>query len=388
MSDVQFTLGVFRDFRATVTFHLGKITQDVKKDAVVQFDGTTLKLDGLSHSIPELRSAIKAGWLALVGSSVSDYVPQSADVKVRSVQGGTKGKMASTEVQQDETFVSPIHKNPVTVADGVQIQSKVFNPTLIRDTEGDGRSVGSATKKAALSVTDATSDGEVVARIKTPLKKSFTLDGSTSMNAGIDETTDKLGTTREGQSSESGKVIANVGASTRRKVTLTDANSATTEISKLENATRVALVPKGKRDIAAMAGDKLEDILPVNEPENRGRILAEQARAQRLAQLAAQEDIAEEIAVMNAGKSAVVMVTPPPGAIDAPVKAKPLKSVEDFAVNGDDLEIAPGIRWNKKISWKLRVKQALQYRSQPEVLALIRAYEVPSVVKGIDAALK
>jgi hypothetical protein len=140
----------------------------------------------------------------------------------------------------------------------------------------------------------------------------------------------------------------------------------------------VALAPKGKRDIAAMAGDKLEDILPANEPENRGRVLAEQAKAQRLAQLAGKEK-----PVKTAPEPKTV---PTPKPVSKPV-AKPPASVEDFALNGDDLEIAPGIRWNKKISWKLRVKQALQYRTQPEVLALIRAYEVPMVVKQIDAAI-
>ena len=78
----------------------------------------------------------------------------------------------------------------------------------------------------------------------------------------------------------------------------------------------------------------------------------------------------------------VIDVKPP-----SKVAAKPPKSVEDFAVNGDDLEIAPGVRWNKKLHWKTRVKQALQYRDRPEILDLIRGYEVESVVKAIDAAL-
>jgi hypothetical protein len=426
MADLQLVTGTFRSFRATVRFHLGKIQQDVIKDDVVEFDGTTLKVGGVSHALPELRSAIKAGWLAPVESSVADYVSQSANVKVRAAMDKDKGKTVSTEVQQDETFVGSARKASTT--DGVKIETKAFNPTVVRDTEGDGRTVGPSTKKSVPTGGDAT-EGEPVAKIKTAAKKSFTLDGSTSMNADSDTGTDVTGVvehlkgvtskvipsegdsiTREGQSSDGGKVIANVKTAAKRKVTLTDANDVDREINNLENSTRVALAPKGKRDIAALAGDTLEDIVPANEPENRGRMLAEQAKARRIAALKAEEageksrtlakyaeKLREESLLMDeldpvpTERDLLVeertsrLTDPPPPPVK--VVAKPPKSVEDFAVNGDELELAPGVRWNKKLHWKTRVKQALQYRDQPEVLNLIRGNEVESVVKAIDAAL-
>ncbi len=420
MADLQLVTGTFRSFRATVRFHLGKIQQDVLKDDVVEFDGTTLKLNGTSHALPELRSAVKAGWLAPVESSVGDYLPQSANVKVRPAMD--KGKAVSTEVQRDETFVGAARKT-ATTTDGVRIESKAFNSTVIRDTEGDGRSVGSATKKPVPTGGDAT-EGETVAKIKTSAKRSFSVDGSTSMNADVEsgDVTNVIEhvkvaakvtpavegeVTREGQSSDTGKVIANVKTAAKRKVTLTDANSVDAEISKLDNASRVALAPKGKRDIAALAGDTLEEIIPANEPENRGRMLAEQAKAQRLAAIKAKETEAVKTRVIQEEPLRIEEfdATPPeegdlshesdspvPVAVigvKPPVKvaAKQPKSVEDFAVNGDDLELAPGVRWNKKLHWKTRVKQALQYRDRPEILDLIRGYEVESVVKAIDAAL-
>lgn len=405
MADLQLVTGTFRSFRATVRFHLGKIQQDVLKDDVVEFDGTTLKLGGNTYAIPELRSAVKAGWLTPVESTVTDYVPQSANVKVRPAMDKDKGKVVSTDVQQDETFVGAARKTANTT-DGVRIESKAFNATVVKDTEGDGRSVGSATKKPVPTGGDAT-EGETVAKIKTSAKKSFTLDGSTSMNSDVDSgdvtgfvehikgvtpktaSTDDGSITREGQSSDGGKVIANVNTAAKRKVTLTDANSADAEISKLDNATRSALAPKGKRDIAALAGDTLEDIVPANEPENRGKVLAEQAKAQRLASLKAKEaegKSREEGELSDESDSPIPVKV---ADVKPPVKvvAKPPKSVEDFAVNGDDLELAPGVRWNKKLHWKTRVKMALQYRDRPEILDLIRGHEVESVVKAIDAAL-
>lgn len=411
MADLLFTAGSFRSFRAAVRFHLGKIQQDVLKDDVVEFDGTTLKLNGTTHALPELRSAIKAGWLSPTGSTVNDYVPQSANVKVRAAMDKDKGKTVSTEVQQDETFVGSARKASTT--DGVRIESKAFNATLVRDTEGDGRTVGAATKKSVPAGGDAT-EGETVAKIKTAARRSFSVDGSTSMNADADAGSDVTGVvehikgvtprvapggeaeeiTREGQSSDGGKVIANVKTAAKRKVVLTDANSADQEISKLDNSTRSALAPRGKRDIAALAGDTLEEIVPANEPENRGRMLAEQAKAKRLAALKAKEDLPVAEIEAEAPEGGDIpenhWKTPVKAANATPpvkVTAKQPKSVEDFAVNGDELELAPGVRWNKKLHWKTRVKQALQYRDRPEILNLIRGYEVPSVVNSIDEAL-
>ena len=406
MTDLQFTTDVFYEFRASLQFHLGKIQQDVSKNTLVQFDGTTMKLGGVSHSYPELRAAIKAGWLVPSGSNVGDFIPTSANVRVRAAIDTAKGrgKTVSTDVLHDETYVSPARKAATT--DGVKIESKAFNATLVRDTEGDGRSVGSAIKKAsAVPVGGDAHEGETVATIKTASKRTFSVDGSTSMNADEEPSTDVTGVVehikgvtprvvtrddgnREGQSSEGGRIIANVKTA-KRRVVLTDANSADAEISKLDNSTRVALAPKGKRDIAALAGDTLEDILAANEPENRGKFLAEQAKAKRIAALKVVEieAVAPEEGDLPDPKDSPIPVLVMDAVSPVKVTVKQPKSVEDFAVNGDDLLLAPGVRWNKKIHWKSRIKQALQYKDNPTVLNLIRGYEVPSVVKGIDEAL-
>jgi hypothetical protein len=395
MSDIQFTTGVFREFRATVTFHLGKLQQDVRKDTVVEFDGTTLKMDGTPHAMPELRSAIKAGWLALQGANVSDYVPQAAGVRVRSAQDTGKPKQASTSVQQDETLVGAVHKEAPApkpeprTQDGVRIESKKFNPTMIKDTEGDGRSVGPATRRTvtASDVGDA-SEGQLVAKIKTPTKRTFSMDG-VSMNEGVEDVTgvvehvkvarevipeDDDDGLREGQSSDGGRVVVNVKTSPRRKVLVSDAGSAASEVHRLDNQTRVAVAPRGGPPTAFAANSPGEIMAALDNP---AMVLANQRRAQRLSQIA--QDVLDE-------DEEQVQQAPAPKA-PPKLEAKPPKSVEDFAVNGDDLELAPGFRWNKKLHWKVRVKMALQYRTQPEKLALIMANEVESVVKSINATL-
>jgi len=398
MAEVQLTPGVFRDFRATVQFHLGKIQQDVKKNTVVQFDGTMMKIDGATHSYPELRSAIREGWLALVGSSVSDYVPQSANVQVRAAQAGKGQKQASTTVQRDETYVGQARKPQATTTDGITVQNKTFNPTLVKDTEGDGRTVGPALKRPVPTGGLMDQGGQSVARIKTATKTSFTVDENMSLNANAEgpDIEDVVEHTkpvtkpapvvddglREGQSSDTGKVVANLKTSTRRKVTVTDANAVAQEVNKLDNATRVALTPKSGPPAAITANTNDQVIKALDNP---GQLVAEQKRAQRLAALGLTPKPAQVL-------PPAVNVTPPRGAIDAPepikpVKAKPPQSIEEVVMDGDDLELAPGFRWNKNLHWKTRVKMALTYRDQPDKLALIRGYEVPSVVKQIDAEL-
>ena len=89
----------------------------------------------------------------------------------------------------------------------------------------------------------------------------------------------------------------------------------------------------------------------------------------------------------NTAVAAPAPVAPAAKPAAKPVKIAAPKSVEDFIVNGDDVEIAPGLRWNKKLHWRIRVKTALTYKNKPEILKVILAHEVPAVAKIINEAL-
>lgn len=398
MSDIQFVVGVFQEFRAKVGFHLGRLSHDLKKDTVVQFDGTTLKMDGVVHSYPELRSAIRAEWLCLVGANVGDYVAKSANVKVRGAKAGSPA--ASTEVQRDETYIAPAIRKPsaATTTDGVRMETKPFNSALVKDTEGDGRSVGSAIRSKAASVPQggsqaSSSDGELVGRVKSNVKTSFTLDGSTTMKAlddgtivgsegirGVKPTVRSMGTSVDAQEAQ---VVGGIRTPAKRKATVENSNSATQAINKIDSAPRSVLAPKGKSGISAASADKVEEILPALDAGGQAALVADQKRQERLAAVAKSE-----------GKKAPApaVAAPAPVAPAAKPAAKPVKiaapkSVEDFIVNGDDVEIAPGLRWNKKLHWRIRVKTALTYKNKPEILKVILAHEVPAVARIINEAL-
>ena len=127
-------------------------------------------------------------------------------------------------------------------------------------------------------------------------------------------------------------------------------------------------------EIHAAEGDTLESILPALDPESRAAMLAKQRKeaiARSEAKLAAEEN------------KAVEEETPLPV-----VSPRVPTSVEEVIISGDDVEIAPGVVWNKKLHWRTRAKVAVEkYADDPSTLALIRSYEEPSVAKLISDTL-
>lgn len=399
MSDIQHTTGVFQKFQAKVGFHLGRLSHNLEKDSIVEFDGTTMKLDGVSHSYPELRAAIRSEWMTLVGSNVGEYLAKSANVKVRSAKAG--GPPASTEVQRDETFVAPARKLQATTTDGVRMDAKQFDRTVVRDTEGDGRTVGSAIRRPAANVggrVDASSEGETVARVNSNVNTAFTLDGSTTMRVredgsiqgseGIRGAKPQVRRMAAAVEAREAQVVGGIKTSpAKRKAVVENSNSVSQEISKIERQ-RSVLAPKGKAGVSAVSGDTVEEILPALEPSGQAALVAEQKRQARLAAVAKSEAATGTVTQPAKDPEVKAPVKAAAKVVKAAAKAAPApKSVEDYVVNGDDLEIAPGVRWNKKLHWKIRVKNALQYKDNPDVLAAILAYEVPSVVKLINESL-
>jgi hypothetical protein len=421
--DIEFHTGVFRSFKSKVKFHLGRLQIDVPEGSEVQFDGTAMVLGGVTYQYPELRSSIKAGWLIPLGGNISDYIPKPAQVSVRSAQGTGH---ASTAVQKDETYAGAIRPAvQPTSNDGVKVTSKPFNSTVVRDTEGDGRSVGPAMKRAsATDTTGASSDGTPVAKMLTPSKQSVRLDGTVPTNSTSSEGPDVRGVVAHTKESavaaaeetpsssgspasptSDGAVVKGVRLSTasKRKVTITDSNAAAQEVNRLENMQRSVLASKnakGKQQVSAVAGDTLEEVVPAGDSDNHDAVLAakakREARLQQVQASAPKSSLLSAMAGLEEEGESDAPVSPAPKATTASkatpkpatkVAAKPPKSVEDFAINGASVELAPGFRWDKTLHWKTRVKMALQHAKDPERLALIRGYEVPTVVAAIDREL-
>lgn len=64
-NQITFKIGQMRHFIAARSFALGNTGSTVPKGADVMFDGTKAEVDGGEYALPQLRGAIKAGWLVL-----------------------------------------------------------------------------------------------------------------------------------------------------------------------------------------------------------------------------------------------------------------------------------------------------------------------------------
>ena len=90
---IRFKVGQKQSFIAARSFALGNTGATVPKGSEVLFDGSKAEVDGSEYSLPQLRGAIKAGWLVLAEAydenDMSAEMPVRANVQVRhAAQGG------------------------------------------------------------------------------------------------------------------------------------------------------------------------------------------------------------------------------------------------------------------------------------------------------------
>lgn len=155
MSNVQFTRGNFVTYRATTKIHLGKFEKDIYQDDIVEYDGQTLKYGGEEFSISSLKAAVKLGWFVVENDNVSNYIPQSADIKIRPATSAssTRGEaMAVEKVQDEERVVGTVGK-----------------------------------KMEVISDTQSNDDAQSVGKISTPSRQTTTITDSSSVNTMINK---------------------------------------------------------------------------------------------------------------------------------------------------------------------------------------------------------
>lgn len=113
-SQIRFKSGEMLTFTATRTFALGNFDTQVASGSEVQFDGSTVEYAGNQYSFPNLRGAIKAGWLVLSDAYDEDDPeygrPVSANIQVRHpTDGGNpmqpNAKMSISTTESDERVV-------------------------------------------------------------------------------------------------------------------------------------------------------------------------------------------------------------------------------------------------------------------------------------------
>lgn len=365
MTEITFTPGVFQGFIAAKNINLGRLERDLPGGARIEFDGLMLRFDGKDLAYPELRSAIKAGWLQAEGGTISQTLASRTAVVAPVVAPVVPVAAEPTgpkrfEVSQEESLVSTVPRGNKT---GVSLPTpKTFNPTIVRDVDGDGRSVGPAKRgPGAQIVADLAGEesGKVVAKI--PKAATQTLP------------------------SQDGVIVRNFNAPKSGPVLVSDSTSIETAIRKVEDSAVKVLQVGGI--IHSASADKLENLFP-DAGAGAAAQRAAAAAAERKRQVAASEAKATQeqgATVHNEGEAEDAPAVPE---LKAYAKPKVPQTVEEVVINGDDVELAPGLRWNKKLHWRTRAKLAVdQYKDRPDVLAIIKAYEQKSVADLIDEHL-
>lgn len=92
-TQIQFQVGKFQSYMTTRTFVLGQTGIQVPNGTEILFDGTTVEYGGQRISLPQLRGAMRMGWVVPVGdydpADTTAQTPQPAGLRLRhAAQGG------------------------------------------------------------------------------------------------------------------------------------------------------------------------------------------------------------------------------------------------------------------------------------------------------------
>lgn len=109
--EIKYVTNKFETYVATSTFQLGTSGVQIAVEMEVEFDGTTVIVNGVRHAYPQLRGAVKMGWLVPSGQDTTPQAPVSANIGLRpavSTHQNTSTppkKQAAVTVESDERIV-------------------------------------------------------------------------------------------------------------------------------------------------------------------------------------------------------------------------------------------------------------------------------------------
>lgn len=212
-TDFQFKRGEFHTFRATTKIHLGKFERDIYQDDLVEYDGQTLRYGGEDLSISSLRAAIKLGWFVVESDNVSNYIPQSAEIKIRPAQSANQQRGAAMKVE--------------SVADEERVVGTVSKMQVISDKADneDAKPIGkiSTPARQTTTLTDSSQVSSMINKLDNTPPKKVTL---TAKTASGDVTEPMAG-------DELSEILPNASTSGKPTATTTTTETTTTDNSKI-----------------------------------------------------------------------------------------------------------------------------------------------------------
>ncbi len=158
---IQFQAGNFRRYVAARNFALGNSGQTLSAGSEVEFDGTNYMYSGSAPApLPQLRGAIKAGWLVLAENydpeDLSASIPQPAGVRMRSATGG------------NPMDPQPRHSVVTTDAEEREVGNVAAHAQQTRTANTNYGRPGQRSSAAASNVMASAQDGREVRKLSNP----------------------------------------------------------------------------------------------------------------------------------------------------------------------------------------------------------------------------
>lgn len=399
MPDIQFVRGEFQAFEVMIEsgLHVGAIADNLAYGEVVFYDGQTLKrgsMDVPGDLVPNLKGAIKAGWLVPEGEEGTRYVPKPADIRIHAAESRGRDR-----------------------GEGHRI-------TTVSDEERDLGSREDIRRRAAQQGHRPAQQQAIASR-----QGAQVSEGAPTGAVMADDFEDDVEALEDGSV---GRVVGKF--MTKAKADPVSVDKAGRVIKEIEGKTAPSVrkrVAKATGDVqTARVGDDLEDLLPdaassgkaapgiagegKPEDEDVGE-WAKKKSPQELAAAKAAADAAREARLAQAGSKPPVRtkVTVTPGATpvgtaddgEVVARVRPadeagtagdiVSPVGDGEPEDDDIppeaiinakievlqQFVPGFTWDFNMHWRKRVEKAATFKDNMPVLNAILSIETDAVKK-------
>lgn len=160
MSEFKFKKGEFVQLKANSVIHLGRLERNIYEGDIVEFDGFSLKFNGQSTDMPELKAGIKRGWLTIL-DTVAEATPVAPEATPEPVAkpdpkpAPAKKEMAVQKVYDEERSVAEV--NPK------EEEPKAKFPLVVESQDDDIREVAFVDSKSGADVSGASSASDGIA---------------------------------------------------------------------------------------------------------------------------------------------------------------------------------------------------------------------------------
>jgi len=386
MSDIVFVTGEFQKFRVTGSagLHLGQYEMNLPENAIIEFDGQTVRYAGKDYAAPAVQGAVRSNWVVPEADSVSQYVPKPAGVRVKEAQS-TGDKREDVDVgsaSEEERVVGD-------VANQKQKRDDASTAAMSRPLGSNDPANAPAPAAPAEDATAAPPAGPVTAtEPPAPVKFPTVVDeGSEGVVVG--------------QATKEAKEAAAAEAEAAPAAAASDEGVPVAGVKFSDPKTKVNLGDAEQVRAAKEAGQKPSENLgkaaPPERQASKEEIAAARAATGREAPASGAPPLQAPSTTIAEGED--IKATGEGGATGDVSEAKTGETLTELLPDAASTGVpdptpaapaapaAPDITWDRSGHWQARVTKALKHADDAGTMTKILAAETPAVQKHIKAGL-